>query len=179
MRILGHIAICSLFVSLLCTVACTVETEEVTPPRSSKLITGTTYLDGSGHLEIIDGQDVELAAGAQGGFHVWLSIRVEGAKGQLFLDREARRTSDQKLILRGQKQLIEIPEGESWYQIPDPIPALMCPSPIGIQVFDEEITFRVSLSNEEEETIATDTITLVPRCPTEEHREFCQSICKG
>ena len=162
----------------------TEEEEEKYPPiGNATLITGTSNFDGSGHVTIQDGQDVTLVPGAQGGFHVWLSIRIKDASGKLYLDREARRTSDQKLILRGQQQLIEVPNKSStndeWYQIPDPLPAFMCPSPIGIQVFDDQITFKVILRNEDEEIIAEDEVTLMPRCPEKEHRDFCMSICQG
>src|SRR5690349_13232829 len=61
------------------------------------------------HLELLsptampyaDAQDVTLVAGAQGGFHVWLSFRVEGLPaGTVAVARTAHRLSDDALVLR-------------------------------------------------------------------------------
>ena len=68
--------------------ACVEEDEEIIPKGNTSVITGTSYFDGSGHLTIQEGQDVTLVPGAQGGFHVWLSIRIKGVDGPVYIDRQ-------------------------------------------------------------------------------------------
>src|SRR5262249_45212938 len=52
-------------------------------------------------VALIDGQDVTLVEGAQGGFHVWLKYRVtEMGSGNQHLERTAHRAEDGQLVLR-------------------------------------------------------------------------------
>jgi hypothetical protein len=151
------------------------------PVLPSELEVGSANLSGDGFIEVVDGMDVELAPGAQGGFHVWLNLRVLAAEGELYVEREARRVSDDALILRGQPQFIEVPAAamEDWWESPYASPAFMCPSPIGIKVFDEPIRYHVTLTNLDGEILAEDEVVLTPRCPVGEQAEFCTEICSG
>jgi hypothetical protein len=134
--------------------------------------------DAMGHwLALTDGEDVTLVEGAQGGFHVWLKYRVEGmTPGSARLDRTAHRLADDALVLRttGQATLGE-PDASGVFEIVDPIPMFMCPSPIGLSVIDQPIVFRLEFPDA---GIARD-ITLVPHCPTDANNEFCLRICTG
>src|SRR5690606_14625107 len=47
-------------------------------PGSSQLHAGNARADGTGFIEVVDGQDAELVPGSQGGFHVWINVRVHG-----------------------------------------------------------------------------------------------------
>jgi len=138
-------------------------------------------LDGISFADVADGDDVELVPGAQGGFHVWISMRVHGAAGSLLVEREARRVSDGALILAAVARPVDIPGDamEGWWESPEAAPAFMCPSPIGIQVFDQEIEYTVRLVDETEAVVAEGGVALVPHCPDGDQHDFCVEICSG
>lgn len=137
--------------------------------------------DGLGFLEVEDGTPVTLVPGAQGGFHVWLGMRVHGISGRVTVERAARRASDQALVFRGLPQGLEIPEEalDGWWDSPVAAPAFMCPSPIGIQVFDEALIFEVRLLDDDDQPLAEDQLILIPGCPEGEQAAFCHDICAG
>lgn len=167
--------------SLLLTGSCTDEgSEEIEPPLDAQLQIGLALAGSEGFLEVQEGSDAVLQRGAQGGFHVWTAPRFQGAKGTVYLDRQARRAEDDVLVLRAARLVLDIPEDamENWWYPEQAIPSFMCPTPIGVQVFDTEIDFTFELRSEEEELLATDTITLIPRCP-EDALDFCHDICSG
>lgn len=151
------------------------------PEVVGELVAGSSSADGTGFLSVADGTDVELVPGSQGGFHVWLGMSVRGIAGTLDIEREARRASDHALIYRGQRQRIVIPDEAltDWWDSPDATPAFMCPSPIGIRVFDEDLVFEVRILTEEDEILAQGWISLTPRCPTDDNEAFCRQICAG
>lgn len=132
-------------------------------------------------IEIADGTDVTLVPGAQGGFHVWLGMRMRGIAGAIQVEREARRVADDALVFRGLPQTIEVPEEalDTWWDSPQVAPAFMCPSPIGIRVFDEELVFTVFVRDADAQIIAMDQIVMVPHCPEDSQQEFCLEICSG
>jgi hypothetical protein len=119
-------------------------------------------------LGVTDGQDVTLVAGAQGGFHVWLSYATSGMPaGAATLLRTANRVEDDALVLRMQ--------GQAMPEATDPIPMFMCPSPIGLSVIDRPIRFRLEFTDEK----AAAEVTLTPHCPTDSSNAFCMRICTG
>jgi hypothetical protein len=145
---------------------------------------GTAGPDGWGYVPGVDGTDVSLVPGAQSGFHVWLNVRVRGIAGELALERTARRQRDGVLVFRGLPQLIEIPAAarDDWWESPVAAPAFMCPSPIGIQVFDEALVFEVRLLSDrgdDASVLAEDTLVLIPHCPSGGQAAFCADICAG
>lgn len=144
-------------------------------------LAGSAGADGSGFVPVPDGAEVELIGGAQGGFHVWLNVSVHGLAGTVLFERRARRASDDALVFRGLRQLIEVPDQamDGWWDNPYATPAFMCPSPIGIKVYDEELVFEIELTDEDGEVLATDRLRLIPRCPEGEQAEFCRQICAG
>jgi hypothetical protein len=145
------------------------------------LVAGSAAADGTGFAEVVPGADVELVPGSQGGFHVWIGVRVHGEAGLLLLEREARRDRDDALVLRGVAQAIEVP-GDAvvgWWESPTASPAFMCPSPLGLQVYDEEIRFAIRLLDGAGQVLAEDELRLTPRCPTGDHHQFCLDICSG
>ncbi len=150
-------------------------------PLAGELEAGGAALDGQGFVELEDGADAELVPGAQGGFHVWINVRVHGVAGPLYLEREARRASDGALVLAGSRRALEVPPDamDDWWENPTAAPSFMCPSPIGIRVFDEELLFTVRLLDDSDRVVAEDQLIVVPRCPTGEHADFCASICSG
>jgi hypothetical protein len=150
-----------------------------------ELEAGTSGADGAGYVATEDGTDVFLVPGAQSGFHVWLNVRVHGIAGELMIERAARRQRDGVLVFRGLPQRMEVPDTalDDWWESPVASPAFMCPSPIGIQVFDEALVFEVRLLDPEADEgaapLAEDTLVLIPHCPADEQAEFCMSICSG
>lgn len=158
-------------------------TVDAGPP--AEIEAGTSGADGNGYVATTDGTDVSLVPGAQSGFHVWLNVRVRGIAGELAIERAARRQSDGVLVFRGLPQRFEVPDAalDDWWESPVAAPAFMCPSPIGIQVFDEALVFEVRLLDPEAEEgaspLAEDTLVLIPHCPAGEQAEFCVSICSG
>lgn len=180
--IIGIIAIAA--AGLLSSAACTAQVPDTADAGISgdgELALGSAAADGTGWIEVADGTEVELIPGAQGGFHVWINIAVRGISGELYIERSARRASDGTLVFRGLRQPIEVPPeaADEWWQSPAAAPAFMCPSPIGIQVNDQELVFQVSLYSEDDIELATDQLILLPRCPGGDQSRFCLDICSG
>jgi hypothetical protein len=131
-------------------------------------------------VALTDGQDATLVEGAQGGFHVWMKVRVDGvAPGELGFVREAHRLSDNVPVLRPPPGTLTVgePGPDGWWEQPMPMPMFMCPSPIGISVIDTPIVFTIDLRDGNSD-VAGASITLVPRCPADAVA-FCQKICTG
>jgi hypothetical protein len=166
---------------LLFTVACGGGGGEGNPDLPAEIEIGTAEeLDGVGFAHVDDGQRVELVPGSQGGFHVWTTPRMTGAAGTVYLDREARRVSDDVLVLRAARAVFEVPPEamNEWWNEETARPSFMCPSPIGIRVYDEEIVFRFELRSEDEELLAVDEIALTPTCPADVE-DWCREVCGG
>lgn len=161
--------------------ACAADGEDPVPEGDAVLVLGSSADDGQGFVPLGDGSDAPLIAGAQGGFHVWVGIEVSGVSGPIALDRDARRVEDDALVLRAIRQVVEVPEDamEMPWQKPVAVPSFMCPTPIGLQVYDREIELAVRMFDEDDQLLAEDTITVVPRCPTGELESFCLDICGG
>ncbi len=156
--------------------------EDATDPESDAILQlGSADADGMGFVGVTDGTEVELIPGAQGGFHVHIGFDVYGAAGSLRLAREARRVEDEILVLRGTPMTLDVPETamDSGWQKPKAVPSFMCPSPLGIQVYDREIEFSASISDEDDNVLAEGTLRLIPRCPTGDQQEFCREVCAG
>lgn len=165
-------------VALLAVLGCAAESPE---NFEGEIVAGSAGLDGTGFVAVADGTDVELIPGSQGGFHVWLSVRIRGLSGKIYFSRTARRVRDNQLVFRGLPLAIELPEdalGE-WWESPNASPAFMCPSPIGVQVFDEELIFQVEIRDDDDLLLATDALILVPHCPQGDLGDFCYEICAG
>lgn len=148
---------------------------------TAELVIGSADYSGQGFVAVDDGAEVELIPGAQGGFHVWINVSIHGAKGNLYVQRDARRVSDGELVSRGLRQAIEVPAAamESVWESPQAGPAFMCPAPVGLNVVDEELVFLVTLSDRDGQVLATDELVLILRCPSGDQEEFCRRICAG
>lgn len=156
-------------------------TEAPPEPGSVQLHVGSAPQSGAGFVEVQDGADVELVPGAQGGFHVWTSTRLTGTSGLLFVTREARQVDTGQLVLRAQRVALEVPDAalsEMW-ESPAALPSFMCPAPIGIRIYDQELAFSVELRDEDDNILADDHIVVMPRCPEGAQRDFCLDICDG
>ena len=154
---------------------------EIVEPTIADMEIGVAANGSEGFVSVDDGDETELAPGAQGGYHVWTAPRFKGAMGTLYLDRQARRVEDGLLVLRASRLVLEVPEDamDSWWRDEQAFPSFMCPPSLGIQIYDSEIEFTFELLNEDEELLATDSLVLIPRCPEGDEGEFCREICKG
>lgn len=137
--------------------------------------------DGSGFAAIDDGTEVPLTAGIQGGFHIWLNVKVSGIAGEYYLEWDARRVVDDELVSRAIPQYIDVADDAmtDWWENPRGMPSFMCPTPIGIKVYDEELYFDLRIVDEDDQVMARDTLFVVARCPQGMHADFCRDICSG
>jgi len=136
----------------------------------------------SAFVALVDGQDATLVEGAQGGFHVWLKLRVAGGPRALTLAKTAYRVSDNALVLRTTGALLQVgaPGPGGTWELPTATPMFMCPSPIGIKVIDTPISYEITLSDGAA-TVAHGQVTLTPHCPAApaDTAAFCNRICVG
>lgn len=147
---------------------------------TGELVLGGTEDSGAGFLELPDGSDATLIAGAQGGYHVWTKLRAHLMEGELRVVHEARRVSDGVLVLRLPEQELIVPHEamEGWWEEPDPTANFMCPTPIGVQVYDQEIEYTVQVTTVDGALVGAARITRVPRCPAGDEQN-CHDRCSG
>ncbi len=128
-----------------------------------------------------DAEEAPLEYGAQGGMHLSTLPRFRGVSGIVHLEREARLVDDGTLVLRSSTQVLELPEGteQFWWSPVFAMNNFMCPTPIGIQVFDREVEFHYMLTDRDGQLLAEDYLSVTLRCPEGESSEFCQEICSG
>lgn len=160
---------------------CAAEEEDPPIELEGELEIGSAAFSGAGFMPIEDGAEVELVPGAQGGFHVWTGLRVTGAMGELYLDREARRVSDGTLVMLSNDQYFEVPAEamDGWWERAEAAPSFMCPAPIGITIYGTELEFTARLLTPDGELIAEDQIVVTPTCPTGDQEATCLSLCDG
>jgi hypothetical protein len=147
-----------------------------------ELVIGTVDASKQGFLPMIG--DQTLVAGAQGGFHIWLKYRVSGvAAGPVRVLRTVRRISDGRLILKTDDLVTIGPlDADGGWELPAPLPSFMCPTPIGVQVYDQPVRFDVTVTDVKSgATLADGTADATPRCPTADPAQlaFCLKICAG
>lgn len=154
-------------------------------PDTDELEIGAGASDGSpGFITLTDGQDVTLSPGAQGGFHIFLNIRVDAVdvpgSGALYVDRKARRESTDELVSQTRHRASMARSSDGYYDTAMSFRLFLCPTPIGIPVRDEMLVIRIGVLEDEDDTEpkAEGTIRLRPRCPSDQG-DFCARICAG
>jgi len=117
---------------------------------------------------------VELVAGAQGGFHVWLRYALSGdlPAETVTLQRRAERVADQQAVLH-LDTLVSLPA-----QASDTIPMFMCPTPIGLSIIDERLALSLAVVDAAGVELARAALEVVPGCPAGQ-LDFCRRICSG
>ena len=152
------------------------------PPPQGKvaLVLGGADPTTGQWVTLTDGQDAELVPGAQGGFHVWMKLRLGHMEPQrLRAAKTAHRVGDGQLVLRSSLVFdVGAPDDTGVWELPMATPMFMCPSPIGLSVIDQPISFEIELSDEAGARVAGSSVRLVPHCPAE-GRDFCLKICTG
>jgi hypothetical protein len=165
-------------------------TDEPPPPvmtLSLGLGTIDTRLYGDTRwVDLVDDKPLELAPGAQGGFHVWLLYRVgennrdRRVRVERIADRLGGDGSRQRVLTTSNN--IDLP-ADSPYETPMPIPSFMCPTPIGVNILDAPLEFMVRVSEAESATglLAEKRVRIQPSCPPigDPQRDFCMNICTG
>jgi hypothetical protein len=136
--------------------------------------------------DLTPGQQVQLAPGAQGGFHVWLLYRVAGndQTRTVGVQRLADRIGDGESRLRvlTTDGIVDLTPEPLW-QLKMPVPSFMCPTPIGVNVLDApvEIVVRMHEGLGNEILLAEQSIRLLVSCPPvgDPQHDFCLRICQG
>jgi hypothetical protein len=137
-------------------------------------------------VDLVEGQDAELAPGAQGGFHIWLRYRLRGAAGRVvqvrrLADRLGPQDRRDRVLTTEGLQLV--PEGAATWEVPDPIASFMCPTPIGINIIDQPIELLVQVAEPDGAVLGEGRARVVARCPPaasgQEVHDFCKRICSG
>lgn len=163
--------------------------DPVTPgpgPDPAELILGTGHEDGSpGFVTTEEGQDLVLQPGAQGGFHVFLNIRMNDEAASLvsmtpMIERHARRVVDGDLVSRSEHRgkFVASPEA-GFNETERSIPVFLCPTPVGISVADELLELQVEAYDDETGERMNGHLRFVPRCPEGDQKTFCERICFG
>jgi hypothetical protein len=142
-----------------------------------RLALGTTTADGQGFLPFQ--ADQVLIAGAQGGFHVWLKLRIAGLPaGDLKLRRAARRAGDGRVLVETQSVVqVGVATGGYWEQ-PSPVPLFICPTPAGITVVDQAVEADVAVLGANGSTEGSASATFTVHCP-DDARATCLQLCSG
>jgi hypothetical protein len=138
----------------------------------------TAGADGTGRLEI--GSESTLVAGAQGGFHLWLSLRLtHAALGDVKVKHTIRKESDGTLFSTAERTLTVTAPGPGGYWESDPAwPGFLCPSPIGIDILGVPTVVKLEISDTEGKLLGTTEAKTKFACP-DSQKSFCESICKG
>ena len=147
-------------------------------PPSIKVIVETAGADGVTPQALT--ADSTLTAGAQGGFHVWLNLKVTGAKADATrIKHTIRRKSDGVLFSTGDRTLrIGEPGPDGSWETSPAWPAFLCPSPLGVNVLGETAVIKLELSTVAGEVLGSGEVTTKFTCPAAQ-QTFCDSICKG
>jgi hypothetical protein len=143
---------------------------------------GTSDAVGAGFYPLAG--DQTMVAGTQGGFHVWLKLRVSGRfPGQVWIDSSTRRADDNTLILQyAWQEDIAAPGPDGYWELATPRPAFLCPPPPGVRVQDQTVRFVVIVRDRADKAALSEAdAEATPHCPTtdpEEH-DLCVRICNG
>jgi hypothetical protein len=120
---------------------------------------------------------LELHPGAQGGFHVPVAYRVARSQLGATFEHRVRRVRDGVLVSKGTREFDVAADGGAW-TTDFPVTVFLCPTPVGVNVVGEELSFEVTVTREGGVLLGRGTATAVARCPAG-NESFCQSICKG
>lgn len=121
---------------------------------------------------------MELHPGAQGGFHVPVMYRITGhTQAGATFEHRVRRSRDGVLVSRGTRFFDIAADGGSWTS-EEPITIFMCPTPVGVNVAGEELTFEITVIRGNGVLLTRTTAKTRLLCPAS-NQAFCESICKG
>lgn len=156
----------------------------VEPPDGDVEI-GTGASSGDpGFVAFEAGATLELVPGSQGGFHVFVNLRLPAGSEERFtafprIRRVARRVEDGLLVSRTDRREPLEADAQGALRTPASLPLFLCPTPIGVSVGDAPIELQVEVTHPDGTATASARIELVPVCPEGTQSGFCQSICYG
>lgn len=116
--------------------------------------------------------------GAQGGYHLAVLYQVTGqALERVVFAHRVTRVRDDVLVSKGTRTLDVTPvaAGASWIT-PGPVIIFICPTPVGVNVVDEELNFEVTAAKGGV-VLGRAAARSVFRCAATD--SFCASICSG
>lgn len=116
--------------------------------------------------------------GAQGGYHVAVLYKVTGqALEKVLFEHRVTRVRDGVLVSKGPRTLDVTPvaAGASWIT-PGAVIIFICPTPVGVNVVDEELNFEVT-ATKNGEVLGKAAARSVLRCAATD--SYCASICSG
>lgn len=138
------------------------------------------------YLPLEDDTELTLEPGAQGGFHVFMHLRVEeaaiaGMGERPLVQRWARRVDTEELVSRAKRThaFVPVPGDPSMLELDAAVPLFLCPTPIGIAVGDQPLNLRILISSDEDSPGLEAEVRFTPRCPKGDQAEFCRNICFG
>lgn len=142
---------------------------------------------GMRYLPLSDDLQVQLAGGAQGGFHIWTLYRIGGNRSdqrirvRRYIDRLGSDGSRKRVLTADGTERIP---AESPWQSPAPIPSFVCPTPLGVNVLDAPLELKLRLEdNSSGELLGEAQVRLRAVCPPamagDTQNAFCMMICVG
>lgn len=145
------------------------------------LIIGGGNDDGSaGFIDLAENQELLLRPGIQGGFHIFLNVRMSESDmtstSYVYLDRTAKRERDGELLFQSRERVSFTESAEpGYFETEYPIRIILCPTQRDRAVIAETLLVGV----EADGTEAAGVIRVRPRCPDDDLAAFCAHICSG
>lgn len=137
---------------------------------------GTSVSDLDSSFQALPGE-LLLHAGAQGGFHAPLVYRVDHeTEAAVVFDHRVTRTRDGVLVSKGTRTFDVSPVSGTWVS-DGPVVIFLCPTPVGVSVEDESLTFEITASKDST-LLGRATGQVIVHCP-DSGKAFCQSVCRG
>lgn len=122
------------------------------------------------------GTEVPLTPGAQGGFHVETRYKIVGQRldGVVF-NHVVRLTDGGTLVSRGTRRFdVGDDGGDPW--ISEIFPVFMCPTPVGVNVANEAVTFEITATSTDGGYLGRAGGTTRLHC---EPGAYCEVVCRG
>jgi hypothetical protein len=141
------------------------------------LVLGAPVSDSDLTFQLLPAE-VDLHPGAQGGYHVPLMYRVDGQTepGATF-DHRVTRVRDGVLVSKGSRVYDVSPDGTGSWSTGSAVVIFLCPTPVGVNVIDEALSFEVTMLRSPDVVLTRATAQAVVHCPA--GASSCQLICKG
>lgn len=139
------------------------------------------------YVPLSDDAQVQLAGGAQGGFHIWTLYRITGnttdqrVKVRRYIDRlGGDGTRGRILSAEGTERV----PAESPWQLLVPTPSFVCPTPLGISALDAPLELKVRFEDNTSGALFGEAAVRVravcpPAMAGDTQNAFCMMICVG
>lgn len=144
---------------------------------SPQLVVGTVSADRTTFVPIKDGQPATLTLGIQGGFHVWLQIRMKNLfPEELILQRAVKLENGSEISHASEvySTLVPAADEEGWFELPAARPAIVCPSSVFAP--GKRVRLEVKAIDSRERTAMADAV-VIPTCPSDDPAAGCITIC--